>query len=330
MARILRSRRSGQFFFAAGERGRQTQPLARTYTVFSRVCFRSLVAVSVLLAAVDPVLAESTIDPARKHAYGANSGWINMRGNTTRGVVIGSSFLSGFAWSANCGWISFGDGTPENGYSYSNASASDFGVNHHGAGHLIGYAYAANIGWITFEQTNGKPRINLSNGVFSGFAWSANCGWISLDNGVLATTLVAPGPDTDGDSIPDAWELEQGAAHGTPDNLALLTKTGDADNDGVADDDEYHADTDPFDPSDFLRVTRFEVTGVPAGNVVIEWRSSERCVYDIQTGDLEQPFTDMTGQTNLRGLEGKSSVTMTDEPDKKAFYRIEARRPLSP
>ena len=79
------------------------------------------------------------------------------------------------------GWIHLGDGSPENGHSYSNSSVGDHGVNLSPEGALTGQAYAANVGWITFEQGHGKPALNLLTGTLSGFAYSANLGWIVLD-----------------------------------------------------------------------------------------------------------------------------------------------------
>src|SRR6187402_3513299 len=109
--------------------------------------FTSCVAIA---GAVMPAGAQSTIDPALKHAWSANTGWINFRWSATDGVVIGERFLSGYAWAANTGWIHAGDGTPVNGHTYANNSATDYGVNHDGAGNLSGYAWSANTGWVNF------------------------------------------------------------------------------------------------------------------------------------------------------------------------------------
>ena len=160
--------------------------------------------------------AATTIQPTNSFAYGANIGWINWRGDVTSGAVVGEYVCSGSIWSANCGWISLGSGTPVNGIQYGNASATDFGVNL--TGHVVsggvppaqlrGFAYGANIGWINFEST-GNPEISLSTGRLSGFAYSANCGWIDLASATafVQTDFIIPGADTDGDGIADAHEL---------------------------------------------------------------------------------------------------------------------------
>ncbi len=106
-----------------------------------------------------------------------------------------------------------GNGAPTNNIQYSNASATDFGINYSidpmlpGKAILRGYAYGANIGWINFEST-GNPRLRFSDGRLEGYAYSANCGWINLGDGSFAvqTDTIAPGIDTDGDGMADAFE----------------------------------------------------------------------------------------------------------------------------
>jgi hypothetical protein len=102
-------------------------------------------------------VASSTISTTDRHAYAANAGWIDFRPTAGDGVRVDETFLSGYAYAANFGWIHLGDGSPENGHSYSNNSSSDYGVNLAADGKLTGYAYSANIGWISFEQQWGQP-----------------------------------------------------------------------------------------------------------------------------------------------------------------------------
>jgi len=69
---------------------------------------------SALAAATAP--AGTTIDPAQFAAWGANTGWINCRGDVTSGAAVGQFYCSGWLYSANCGWIHLGSGTPANGW----------------------------------------------------------------------------------------------------------------------------------------------------------------------------------------------------------------------
>ena len=117
--------------------------------------------------------------------YAANVGWIDLGdGSPANGVRYrndsatdfgvnhdGTGILTGYAYSANAGWLTF-------------TNQASTGVAYEG------------------------PRVDLLTGRLSGYIWSANCGWISLSNGVafVQTDRIDFGPDTDGDGIPDMWE----------------------------------------------------------------------------------------------------------------------------
>ncbi|MGD9781245.1 MAG: hypothetical protein AB7V14_03730 [Kiritimatiellia bacterium] len=217
--------------------------------------------------------AATTINTPNQYAYGANVGWLNARGDVTRGASIGQYFCTGYVWSANCGWIGLGNG-PTNGWRYVNESATDWGVNHDGAGNLWGYAYGANVGWIVFEQTNGCPRIDLRTGNFSGCAWGANVGWIGLSNAqaFVETDAFATGPDTDSDGLPDAWELSHAG------NLHVFSGgTNDWDRDGATDTEEYGADTDPNDDNE-----RFRIASYDAGTRILQWTTRPTRLYRVE------------------------------------------------
>jgi len=135
--------------------------------------------------------AATTVDGTDKYSYGANIGWVDWQGDVTNGAVLAYGVASGYIYSANVGWISLGDGTPASGLEYSNASATDFGVNVDAKTDtnsflLSGYAYSANAGWISFNSADPgtRPKIDKTTGVMSGYAYGANIGWISLDTTV--------------------------------------------------------------------------------------------------------------------------------------------------
>ena len=173
-----------------------------------------LAAVLLLLAAlnarVSSAFAASSINSVNRYAYGANVGWMDWRGDTNNGVVIGPNYCSGSIYAANVGWISLGSGTPTNGMHYQNLAASDYGVNVDSAGNLRGYAYGANIGWINFEAA-GAPVVNWSSGNLSGYAYGANVGWISLSNAMaFVQTASLPPPN---DACSDAIALTNGVPY---------------------------------------------------------------------------------------------------------------------
>jgi hypothetical protein len=123
--------------------------------------------------------------------YAANAGWIHLgNGAPANGIRYrnnaagdfgvnhdGSGHLTGYAWSANLGWLTF-----------TNRDAA--GAPYDG------------------------PALDLFTGRLTGFIWSANAGWISLSNAQahVQTDRLPAGADADGDGIPDAWEqLEFGS-----------------------------------------------------------------------------------------------------------------------
>jgi hypothetical protein len=175
--------------------------------------------------------ADTTIDPTNHYAWGANIGFTDWRPNPTDGVNIGDNFCAGFIYAANVGWIKMGTGAPTNGTSYSNTSASDFGVNCSagapGEKNLRGFAYGANIGWINFENT-GNPRVILGTGQLRGFIWSANCGWINLDDAnvfVATAPLPSPTPTATATATPTATATATPTATATATPTATATAT---------------------------------------------------------------------------------------------------------
>jgi hypothetical protein len=267
--------------------------------------------------------AGTTVNAVNKFAYGANLGWLDWRGDTTSGAVIGEYVCSGYIYAANVGWINLGSGSPSNGIQYQNNSGSDFGVNQDGLGNLRGYAYGANVGWLNFENT-GAPKVDLQTGIISGFVWSANCGWISLSNAMayVQTDTIAPGVDSNNDGIPDAWELL---------NFGTLNidPNADPDNDGMSNREEYLAGTDPNNAQDALQISTASF-GPDGTTVSLTWSSVPTRRYYIQkTSDLTAPWTD--SGLGLISPDGATTTrTFGDTAAPARFYRVQAVRPLAP
>jgi hypothetical protein len=264
--------------------------------------------------------AATTIDPANRYAYAANVGWVDWRGDTNNGAVIGEYVCAGSVYSANVGWINLGGGAPANSMRYQNNSASDYGLNHDGLGNLRGYAYGANMGWVNFEA-NGAPKVDLLTGKFTGYAWSANCGWISLSNTVafVQTDTIATGADTDSDGIADAWELTY------TNTLTAFTTLSDTDGDGLTDQQEALADTNPLDPNDNLRITSFTRSGTYN---TLYWTSEPTRFYRMERRagfDVSSPWETIFSYDWL----GWNNVGF-DNTGPHYFYRIWAVRPLTP
>ena len=273
------------------------------------------------VAVLGAAQAATTIDPSNPNAYGANIGWVNAEADGANGAVIGQAFCSGYMYSANCGWICLGDGMPEDGMAYANDSAGDFGVNHDGVGNLTGYAYGANIGWITFEQSNGSPQVDLQTGALSGYAWGANVGWIRLTG--LVTLSLDSGPDTDADSIPDWWEYSR---YGKL-NWLGLTPTHDRDGDGVSDVDEYLADTDPVDDTDYLAITDYQRDG-QTDRVFWMVKGSRR--YALERAAALTNGVEWTAEEGfVPAADAEHEEVVSGVTNSVRFYRVIASPPLS-
>jgi hypothetical protein len=282
-----------------------------------------------LLSLALPLMAsgQSTINPAKAYAYGANTGWIHFRPTADDGVRVTEWYLQGRAYGANTGWIDLGDGTPGYLWQYSNL-AGDYGVNHDGSGHLSGYAYAANTGWINFGWTvagapNG-PRIDLTDGRFYGYAWSANLGWINLNAGggqLFATSIARP--DTDSDGLGDIWELAYTG------NLTTLTPTADPDGDGRPNAAEYLAGTNPLaSDEEALPIIDSNEFAMGGQNTIIRWLGRGSRTYALQSStDLAASSwtTEGTGYSNGGYI---TNYLFSFGPTQRKFFRVVPQLPL--
>ena len=281
--------------------------------------------ISALLAGT--LAAQSTISPALRFAYGANTGWINFRPEQPAGAGVTATeyTLAGFAYAANFGWLSLGGGSPADGVRYSNASGVDFGVNHDGAGNLSGFAYGANIGWVNFGWAGAndpnRPRVDMFTGEFAGFAYSANTGWINLGPGTLATTILCP--DADGDAMADAWEIEHFG------DTATASVGTDADGDGQSDAAEYAAGTGPIDNASWFRITR-QSHSTDFTTVTVQFGTTGPTrLYRIEyTTDLAVRFGDCGLGAFAADPGVITSRTLVFPSSSARFYRAVAIKPL--
>lgn len=250
------------------------------------------------------------IDPADKHAWSENSGWLNAA-PTNGGVVVHfdgtSGYLSGYAWSENLGWVKFGGNVPG---PYGNDTAINWGVNIAPDGSLAGYAWAENAGWIKFGPEQGHARIDLLTGRFEGRAWGENIGWISFKGTspwYNVRTL--------------AWDTQ---AHGAPNwwlDHYRITEDDD-EGDGVPAWAEYVADTDPTNAQSFFRIAA--VSNSPSDTVY--FASSARRYYTLQrcADPSDGLWSNTVDQTDIPGTGGTASLCDTN-PAPHSVYRVEVR-----
>jgi hypothetical protein len=274
-----------------------------------------------LLALPQIICAATTIDPANSYAYGANIGWLDCRGDTNNGAVIGEYVCSGNLYSANTGWINLGSGSPTNGIQYKNVSANDYGVNQDGLGNLRGYAYSANIGWVNFE-TNGAPKVDLLTGKLSGSVWSANCGWISLSNAlayVQSDSIQQGALAVNG--LPIAWLLVN---FGTTN----VSANADPDGDGLSNMQEYLDGTDPNNAASKFNITAITHGTPNATSTTLAWNSVSTRYYIVQ----ERPALATGGWSDYLNvpIAGLNNVGFDDFNPTNEFFRVRAYRPLMP
>ncbi len=138
----------------------------------------------VLLASA-PTHAQTVVSSVNKFGWSENCGHLNFRdaGNppTAQGIRVYGSYLTGYIWGENIGWVHAGNGGP-----YANTNNTDYGVNYNaGTGALTGLAWGENVGWINFSGgalavPANAARIDATR--IRGYAWGENIGWINLDD----------------------------------------------------------------------------------------------------------------------------------------------------
>ena len=277
-----------------------------------------------LLSGSATLSAQSTINLTNRYAYAANLGWVDARGDTTNGVVIGEYVCSGYAYGANVGWINFGSGAPLNQIYYQNNSATDFGINQDGTGQLRGYAYGANIGWINFTDTGDptkNPIVDLITGKLSGYAYSANCGWINLGQftAAVVTDIIRRGFSSSADGIPDAWKILNFGPGWALNPNALAN--ADPDGDGITNRQEYLDGTNPNNPNSGLKIVTFTKTG---SALSVTWNSvpTGGFTYTIEKNpDLLASWTD-SGLGVIPPSGGPTTSRGLSDLNTQQFYRV--------
>ncbi|MEA2068796.1 MAG: hypothetical protein U9P12_06320, partial [Verrucomicrobiota bacterium] len=125
-----------------------------------------------------------------------------------------------------------------------------------------------------------------------------------------------PGPDADGDGVPDGWEIQyfggtnmQPNAHG--------------DSDGFSNLDEYIAGTDPTNAMLYFMVSNSVADVVGTNFFVIEWQSTTNRLYDVRwAASLTNTFQPLAASIEFP----KNSCTDTVHgAGTRGFYKVDVR-----
>lgn len=165
----------------------------------------------------------------------------------------------------------------------------------------------------TAEFTIGRypddvPLLTLLSVDRSLLALSGSCAsdparWAGCDNGLfpsmeepyprmLSTLAGLLDPDSDGDGMPDAYELEHGL------DPLVHDADEDLDGDGQSNWAEYIAGTAPNDPSSRFQIGRVENTAT--GRFRLTWFArADRKYAVLSSPDLSQPFTVVPGKDSI-------------------------------
>ena len=129
------------------------------------------------------------------------------------------------------------------------------------------------------------------------------------------TTIVSP--DTDGDGLPDAYELTVGL------DSAVSNQDMDADNDGIPDIVEYRLGTHPNDPTSFFSAVA-SVATPDNGDLQLRWPSVAGEEYRIEySPDLGSPFKP---HANVTATSGETSYAIV-RTLQTGFFRVAKTHP---
>lgn len=172
-----------------------------------------------------------------------------------------------------------------------------------------GLVSVADLTWLAVGGINSTATVV----VVSSSIWNTDASALGVTNqdGMVLVNL-----DSDGDNLPDAWELRF---------FATMSHNGatDSDGDGVSDYDEYVADTNPTNALSYLRITSVQPI---SGGFVLNWQGGVTATQWVQRiGNLDSNGW-MNISTSMPPTPVSGSFTDVLATNTAGFYRIRAER----
>lgn len=150
---------------------------------------------------------------------------------------------------------------------------------------------------------------------FTDTSASGETGGAHIDNVCLAVLPDQTPMDTDGDGLPDAWEI---AHHLNPHDPS--DATADLDGDGVNNLDEYRANTEPADPNSRLRLDLLSLGS--GGSIQMRFQAMPNRSYDVlaapSRGSFWTPIHNVPAQPGARAIE----LTVPNTGEAARFFRV--------
>ena len=140
----------------------------------------------------------------------------------------------------------------------------------------------------------------------------------TADNTDEAVTVIPL--DYDRDGMVDGWEVTYGLS---PTNAA--DAGDDNDGDGETNGDEHTADTHPGRSNEYFRIDG--VTGTTQRAVYFQSSTGRLYTLEFINDLISGGWTNLPGQTDVRGTGGPDSLQDTNDPPAARTYRLKVRRP---
>jgi hypothetical protein len=218
--------------------------------------------------------------------------------DTTRSPIAPLSFLG---TGADAFVLLIADGSPGNGSDH-----VTFSLKKSGEALAIFSATGTLVDGLNFgSQLTGVSEGRLPDGATS---------WGPLTRATPGTSNQPSIPDSDGDGMVDAWELE---------HFLTLARDGqgDFDGDGATDGAEFQAGTHPTDPADVLRFTAISASG----GIFLEFEAKLGRSYSIQFRDRLEPGSPWERLVDLPPQPASGLVRVADPVPVEGvrFYRLQ-------